>query len=139
MSGFYPSGVGKSTFGARACKELGLRFLDLAEEPRDPEVTPLSAALTEGAADVIELPWLLQLDKQALRLACQSGEGLLLWAHPEDMQARFGHEENLFTPVPRLKLRGGFGRNGTGCREFRIIDRACEQELESLDARRSAA
>jgi len=52
-----------------------------------------------------------------------------LWAHPEDMQARSGREERLFTPVPRLKIRGGFGRNGTGCREFRHLDRACGETL----------
>jgi hypothetical protein len=56
-----------------------------------------------------------------------------LWAHPEDMQARSNHDEPLFTPVPRLKIRGGFGRNGTGCREFRRFDRACEETLLLVD------
>lgn len=34
------------------------------------------------------------------------------------MQARSGRVERLFTPVPRLEVRGGFGRTVTGCREF---------------------
>lgn len=46
---------------------------------------------------------------------------MALWAHPLDMQARSGHSESLFTPVKRLKTRGGFGRNGTGCREYRHL------------------
>jgi hypothetical protein len=49
------------------------------------------------------------------------------------MQKRSGYEEPLFTPVPRLKMRGGFGRNGTGCREFRRIHRACEETLLLVD------
>jgi hypothetical protein len=62
-------------------------------------------------------------------LVRQSGVPLFLWAHPEDMQARSGHDRPLFTPVPRLKIRGGFGRNGIGCREFRRLDQACEETL----------
>ncbi|MDJ0764252.1 MAG: hypothetical protein QNJ97_14815 [Myxococcota bacterium] len=123
-----PPGVGKSTLGARACKELGLEFLDLVSAGEDPH-SNLARAIAGRAADVVELPWPLQHDRQALLLARRSGVTLLLWAHPEDMQARSGHEEPLFTPVPRLKLRGGFGRNGTGCREFRRVHRACEETL----------
>jgi hypothetical protein len=49
------------------------------------------------------------------------------------MQRRSGHAEPLFTPVPRLKIRGGFGRHGTGCREFRHLDRACGEMLLLAD------
>ena len=35
--------------------------------------------------------------------------------------------------VPRLKIRGGFGRNGTGCREFRHLARACDETLLLVD------
>ena len=136
-----PPGVGKSTFGNRACKELGLRFLDLAtttvaalgDANQRSDLARLSAVITNRAADVIELPWPLQHERQALAVARQSGVPLLLWAHPEDMQVRSGCDEPLFTPVPRLKIRSGFGRNGTGCREFRRIDRSCGETLLLVD------
>jgi hypothetical protein len=35
--------------------------------------------------------------------------------------------------VLRLKIRGGFGRHGTGCREFRRLDRACGETLLLVD------
>ena len=124
-----PPGAGKTTLGSRACKELGLEFLDLA----DADLERLSRVVGDGAADVIELPWTLQHERRALTLARTSGAPLLLWAHPEDMQARSGRDEPLFTPVPRLKIRGGFGRNGTGCREFRHLDRACSDTLILVD------
>lgn len=54
---------------------------------------------------------------------------MALWAHPLDMRARSGRAEQLFTPVKRLRTRGGFGRNGTGCREYRHLARACEHVL----------
>ena len=136
-----PPGAGKSTLGSRACNELGLRFLDLATVLPDshPEgdfsahMAALSRVVAEHAADVIELPWDLQQERQALVLARKSGVCLLLWAHPEDMQARSGHDEPLFTPVPRLKIRGGFGRTGSGCREFRHLNRACDETLLLVD------
>lgn len=52
---------------------------------------------------------------------------MALWAHPLDMQARSHHSESLFTPVKRLRTRGGFGRSGTGCSEHRHLERACER------------
>ena len=67
-------------------------------------------------------------------LARRPGILLLLWAHPLDMQTRSGHSESLFTPAPRIKTRGGFGRNGTGCREFRSIDRASDEVLILIDS-----
>ena len=54
---------------------------------------------------------------------------MALWAHPLDMQARSGHAEPLFTRVKRLSTRGGFGRRGAGCREYRHLERACEYVL----------
>src|SRR5207344_2597268 len=106
-------------------KELGLAFLDLAEV----DVERLPRVVGEIAADVVAIPWALQHERMALTIVRKSGESLLLWAHPEDMQARSGRDEPLFTPVPRLKIRGGFGRNGTGCREFRHLRRACGEAL----------
>lgn len=129
-----PPGAGKTILGSRACKDLGLEFLDLAAAPvESDDLQRLSRLVADRAADVIELPWPLQQERKALALARRSGEPLLLWAHPEDMQARSGHAEPLFTPVPRLKIRGGFGRNGTGCREFRRLDRACGETLLLVD------
>lgn len=133
-----PPGAGKTTLGARACKELGLGFLDLADTPEAApagadDLERLTRLIAGRAADVIELPWRLQQDRKALALARRSGVLLLLWAHPEDMQARSGHAEPLFTPVPRLKIRGGFGRHGTGCREFRHLNRACGETLLLVD------
>jgi hypothetical protein len=132
--------VGKSTLGSRACRELGLGFLDLAASAPadsdcdpDPDLALLSRLVADRAADVIELPWRVQRERKALVFARRSGVPLLLWAHPEDMQARSGHLEPLFTPVARLRIRGGFGRQGTGCREFRQLDRACGETLLLVD------
>jgi hypothetical protein len=120
-----PPGSGKTTLGRSACKELGLEFFDLAE----PDLERLSRVADDDAADVVELPWKLQQERRALAVVRKSGASLALWAHPEDMQPRAGRDEPLFTPVPRLKIRGGFGRNGTGCREFRHLARACSDTL----------
>ena len=136
-----PPGVGKSTLGRRACAELGLKFLDLGTTPATAPVAGYCHAVLayfarvvgDRAADVVEIPWELQHERQALALARRSGVPLVLWAHPQDMQARSGRDERLFTPVPRLKTRGGFGRNGTGCREFRHLDRACGETLLLVD------
>jgi hypothetical protein len=136
-----PPGAGKTSLGSRACKELGLRFFDLAGAPADaagddrgaPDRERLSGLVAEHTADVVELPWPLQQERETLGLARRSGVSLLLWAHPEDMQARSGRAEPLFTPVPRLELRGGFGRRGTRCPEFRRLDRACTETLLLVD------
>ena len=136
-----PPGAGKSTLGRRACTELGIEFLDFGAshavlavpDHSHGHLERLARIVCDRAADVIELPWPLQQDRRALLLARKSGVTLLLWAHPEQMQVRSGHDEPLFTPVPRLKTRGGFGRNGTGCREFRHLDRACEATLILVD------
>jgi len=153
--------VGKTTLGRKTCQELGLELLELgaapvpreassaalgprdssgaAPEPPDASAGPraaldrLSRAIAERAADVIEIPWELQQERKALALLRRAGQPLYLWAHPEDMQARSGRAEPLFTPVRRLKTRGGFGRNGTSCREFRYLKRACEDGLRLVD------
>ncbi len=49
------------------------------------------------------------------------------------MQARSGFSEPLFTPVKNLETRGGFGRTGSRCREFRRLDRACHETLMLVD------
>jgi hypothetical protein len=133
-----PPGAGKTTLGGRACKELGLRFRDLASAPGtapagQDDLKRLSRLVADRAADVIELPWQLQQERKAQVLARRSGVPLLLWAHPEEMQARSGRAEPLFTPVPGLKIRGGFGRTATGCREFRRLHRACGETLLLVD------
>lgn len=124
-----PPGSGKTTLGSQACTDLGLAFVDLAGV----DLERLSRVVSETAADVVELPWALQRERSALALVRKSGRSLVLWAHPEDMQARAGRDEPLFTPVPRLKIRGGFGRNGTGCREFRHLARTCDETLLLVD------
>ncbi len=133
---FGPPGVGKSTLGFRACEAFGLRFVDLGSllESLGGEDSAEFGAVFRGVdADVVEIPWELQSGRQLLALVRQVGVSLLLWAHPEDMQLRSGRDERLLTPVGRLTLRGGFGRQGTGCREFRRLDRACEETLLLVD------
>ena len=66
-------------------------------------------------------------------LTRRSGVVLLLWAHPLDMQVRSGYMEPLFTAVKNLETRGGFGRTGSRCREFRRLDRACHETLMPVD------
>jgi hypothetical protein len=142
---FGPPGVGKSTLGRRVCEALGLRFVDLADvlgtpaTKGSPEWQPVLCAISEIAGDVVEIPWDWQRERQVQLLARKVGVPLLLWAHPEDMQLRSGRADRLFTPVPRLTTRGGFGREGTGCREFRQVDRACGDTLMLVDLSLAAA
>jgi hypothetical protein len=97
--------------------------------PLSAEQYQFSKRVSERSGDVIALSWALAQDSAIRKLARMSGTLLLLWAHPLDMQARSGIAEPLFTPVGRLKTRGGFGRNGTGCREFRRLDRGSNATL----------
>ena len=134
-----PPGAGKSGLGKKACQELKLRFFDLStpvinEQSLLSQKEILTEVITKRSADIIALPWLLQQDKGIRTLVRRSGVLLLLWAHPLDMQTRSGHSEPLFTPSPRIKTRGGFGRNGTGCREFRSLDRAADEVLILVDS-----
>jgi len=129
-----PPGAGKSRLGEKACQELDLKFLDLStptinEQSLESQKATLTEVLNRRSAEIIALPWSLQQDKGIRTLLRRSGVLLLLWAHPLDMQARSGYTESLFTPSPRIKTKGGFGRNGTGCREFRSLDRAADEVL----------
>lgn len=85
------------------------------------------------STDVVALPWAPERDARWLDLCRRSGETVALWAHPLEMQARSGHAEPFFTPVERLRTRGGFGRRGTGCSEYRHLERACENVLLLVD------
>lgn len=129
-----PPGAGKSSLGKKACRKLDLRFVDLST----PQINNqsflsqkelLTELINKRSVDVIALPWLLQQDKGVRKLVRRLGVLLLLWAHPLDLQPRSGHSEPFFTPSPRIKTKGGFGRNGTGCREFRTLDRAADEVL----------
>lgn len=128
-----PPGSGKSTLGESVCQALGLRLLDF---PRDVETTStpgledIEVALNSQVIDVVALPWKLQLAPDTFAWCRRKGSTVVLWAHPLEMQARSGHRTPLFTPVKRLTTGGGFGRGGTGCREFRKLDRACDHVLD---------
>lgn len=121
---FGPPGSGKSALGRRACAELGLAFLDLADDGR--VLAALEEVVAGKTADVVAVPWAPAEGSAWLRFCRKSGEVVALWAHPLDMQARSGRLEPLFTPAPHLRTRGGFGRNGVACAEFRHLRRACE-------------
>lgn len=129
-----PPGSGKTSLGSRACEDLELTFLDLsrpAPSAGDPEsgVKELETAITDRSADVVALSWSVQQERKVLVQSRRAGELVLLWAHPLEMQARSGHADPLFTPVGRLKTGDGFGRKGTGCKEFRRLHQACPEAL----------
>lgn len=129
-----PPGSGKTTVGAKACQNLELRFIDLStpeinEKPLSSQKEICMEAINNRSADVIALPWSFQEDRSVRKWIRRLGILLLLWAHPLDMQDRSGRSEPLFTPSPRIKTKGGFGRNGTGCREFRRLNNAADEVL----------
>lgn len=129
-----PPGSGKSSLGKKACQKLDLRFVDLSTPKINnqsflSQKEILTEVINKRSTDVIAFPWSLQQDKGMRKLTRRFGVLLLLWAHPLDMQARSGHSESFFTPSSRIKTKGGFGRNGTGCREFRSLDRAADEVL----------
>jgi hypothetical protein len=132
-----PPGAGKTVLGNNVCAELNLRFLDFSRSNKpqaiDAERQALEAAIGERSADVIALSWGLQQHAGALTLTRRSGVVLLLWAHPLDMQTRSGYAQPLFTPLKNLETRGGFGRTGSRCREFRRLNRACHGTLMLVD------
>jgi len=128
-----PPGAGKTTLGRQACETLDLNFGSVAEvfDSQSPLTEAgVRQALAPQEADLLEVPWDLHRDSTALKLIRRHGFLLGLWAHPIDMQSRSGREEQLFTPSPRLKTRGGFGRTGSGCREYRTLDKTCHDVLE---------
>ena len=132
-----PPGAGKTALGNKVCAELKLRFLDFSRPnmPKtiDAEKQVVEATIRDRSADVIALSWSLQQHAAVFTLTRRSGVVLLLWGHPLDMQARSGFSEPLFTPVKNLETRGGFGRTGSRCREFRRLHRACHETLMLVD------
>lgn len=129
-----PPGTGKSSLGRRACQALHLRFLDLTTPANNEESIPslrqiLAEAIDCQSADILALPWALQNDRRIRSWIRRSGVLLLLWAHPLEMQERSGHSEPLFTPSRRIKSKEGFGRYGTGCLEFRSLERGSDEVL----------
>ncbi len=121
-----PPGSGKSTLGRGACEALGLRFLDFDRggDGTSSTMEVIADALERRSADVVALPWELQLRPSTLAWCRRTGSVIALWAHPLEMQSRSGLTAPLFTPVKRLTTGGGFGRRGTGCPEFRRLGRA---------------
>lgn len=133
-----PPGSGKTTLGAKACQNLGLRFIDFStpeinEKPLSLQKELFMEAINNRSGDVIALPWSFQEDRSVRKLIRSFGLLLLLWAHPLDMQDRSGRLEPLFTPSPRIKTKGGFGQKGTGCREFRRLNNAADEVLLLID------
>lgn len=127
-----PPGSGKTTLGGRSCQALDLRFLDFprdVESTSTPSLEDIERTLGSQVIDVVALPWKLQLASDTFAWCRRKGSAVALWAHPIDMQARSGYTTPLFAPVTRLTTRGGFGRRGTGCHEFRKLDRACDHVL----------
>jgi hypothetical protein len=89
----------------------------------------LAEAINGQSADIVAFPWTLQKDRRIRTWIRRSGVLLLLCAHPLEMQERSGHSEPLFTPSRRIKAKEGFGRHGTGCLEFRSMERGSDEVL----------
>ena len=93
----------------------------------------LSRLVAGQAADVIELTWHLQQEQKC----CSWRAGLAYYCcsgpTPRTCSDGPATQTPLFTPVPRVKTRSGFGRHGHGCREFRHLDRACGETLLLVD------
>ncbi len=129
-----PPGAGKSSLGRRACQALHLRFLDLSTPAINELSIPsqrqiLAEAIDGQSADIVALPWTLQKERRIRTWIRRAGVLLLLWAHPLEMQERSGHSEPLFTPSRRIKTKQGFGHHGTGCLEFRSLERGSDEVL----------
>lgn len=122
-----PSGVGKSTLGRMAAAALGLRFADLDDDGDTDRV--LREIVETELADVVALPWAPDRDLPWLRLCRRAGFTVALWVHPLELRKRSGRAEMQFTPSRKLRSRGGFGRTGTACREYRHLERACGDVL----------
>jgi ATPase family associated with various cellular activities (AAA) len=93
-----PPGSGKTSLGSRVCQELGLRFASLPDGTSDLGRAAMEAVIRQRSADVVELPWTLQLAEGVFREARQAGRLIGLWTHPVDMQARSGRSEPFITP-----------------------------------------
>lgn len=139
-----PPGSGKTVLGQAVCEDLDLIFASIpARDSVKQQLARLKSLIHDGEADVVELTWELQQDTAAMKACRQAGELVALWGHPLEMHERSGRSEQPLTPKPhRTPTRGGFGANGTGCKEFRRLDKACEHVLllvkTSLDDARSA-
>lgn len=121
-----PPGSGKTALGSAACERLGLRFVDL---PADASVDARALESVAASADVVALPWALQNDLAILRAARRLGTTVALWAHPKTLKAR-ARQPITFTARSGLVTRGGFGRHGRSCLEFRRLERACDFTLD---------
>ena len=133
-----PPGAGKTVFGGRACRELGLRFRDLADArvavPADAgDLDRLSRLVGDRAADVFELPWPLQQERKTLALVRRSGVPLLLWAHPEEETPDF---RDLATTLQfRLVRAFEHWRGNTHLTLAAIIRRTVEQHMRAQGQR----
>lgn len=131
-----PPGSGKTSLGRRVCQELGLRFLELSPDPAASKDGPseMEVVIDQRSADLVTLPWDFQQAPSTFARCRRAGLVVTLWAHPRDMQARSGRASALFTPVGRLTTHGGFGARGTGCREFRRLDRQSDHVVMLVGA-----
>jgi hypothetical protein len=137
-----PPGAGKSTLGRRVSADLGLRFVDLGEQATGGEAAmqALEHLLAARSADIVELPWELQLAGKTLKNCRRAGILVALWAHPLDMQSRSGRADPLFSPGRAgLTTHGGFGRLGVSCPEYRRLARACQVVLDLVELEENAA
>jgi hypothetical protein len=122
----------KTTLGSSVCSELGLRFRDgAAPVPNhngstDDDLAAIELVVAQKSVDVVAVPWTLQQATASLSRLRVLGTTIVLWAHPLEMQVRAGADAATFTPRSPLKTKGGFGRLGSGCPDFRRLDRACD-------------
>ncbi|MGD9825884.1 AAA family ATPase [Desulfobacter sp.] len=78
-----PPGSGKTTLGAKACQNLGLRFIDFStpeinEKPLSLQKELFMEAINNRSGDVIALPWSFQEDRSVRKLIRSFGLLLLL-------------------------------------------------------------
>lgn len=98
-----PPGVGAETLGAEVSQKLGLSFGDFGD-------------------DVVVVPWADLDTRGSLARLRKQGVVLGLWRHPTRILAASGYR---CTPTRRFATSGGFG-GGTATREFRRLDRGCD-------------
>ena len=126
-----PPGAGKTALASKVTGKLGGRFVDFSSLDLDGKGMPLAEQrkmfedfARTGFMDVVVLSWPLQQDSSVLKLARRDGCLVLIWDHPDKMNAR-APRPTIFTPTGRAKSHGGFGPSGSACNEFRRLDRAC--------------
>jgi len=140
-----PPGAGKTALAFDVARKLDLRFMDFSSLDLNGKGVPLAEQkkmfedfARTGFMDVVVLSWPLQQDNSVLKLARRSGCLILIWDHPDKMNAR-APRPTIFTPTGRAKTHSGFGPSGTACNEFRRLDRACRvtillSEMEGEEA-----